>query len=161
MDPQSPATIDLQTLNSGVFNSANFPALASYVNPDGTTPTFLAARGDADLNSDDEISHNEKSSAIRYDAAAGYFADVAYDGLRDIRAVTVTSLLGQRLAVEHSTFAPQLNDFLVTYASAFPVAEPANVFALEGNHKKDHGTIADADIGRVLLSQAFSVPPRK
>ena len=63
--------------------------------------------------------------------------------------------------VERDNQAPQLNDFLVTYASAYPIADPLNVFSLEGTYRKHHGTIADDAVAGSLLKNNASIPPGK
>ena len=60
--------------------------------------------------------------------------------------------------MERENQTPQPNDFLVTYASAYPIAEPMNVFGLEGTYSKHHGTIADDVVARSLLAKPASIP---
>ena len=63
--------------------------------------------------------------------------------------------------MERENQTPQPNDFLVTYASAYPIADPLNVFSLEGTYRKHHGTIADDAVAGSLLKNNASIPPGK
>ena len=115
-----------------------------------------------DLNGDGHITLNEQHVSIKYEFLPGFFADVAYEALREVHHVTLVGPVGNRLVHEAlPQTPPELNDFLVTYSSAFPQRLAGNLFGLCGTLKRDHATVADDATGQWLIRDASSIPQRR
>jgi hypothetical protein len=162
MQVDTAATLNLRTAFAAAFNTMNMPRLTAYRNPDGTRPTFLATRSDADRNRNGAVEiATELVIPACYDPTA-LAGDSAYQALR---RVTSAALLGERglrvlVQVRPPSGFEHRNDLLVTFESAFPEAILGQPFQLAGTFLKDHALIADGGTA-AFLHNSGAIPRLK